>query len=165
MAKKEIVLLFIIWLLCVGCFNKIVITPKESEVEPKTKAELMVDAIGNKPNYKEKTKLDIVRFEYNSFNLTGKALELLSRNALFLKVYREYDILVEGHCDERGTRIYNMELGRNRANTVKQFYILNGIQEKRIDIVSYGEGKPIAFNSNEGSWFLNRRAETKARKR
>ena len=70
-------------------------------------------------------------------------------------------IRIEGHCDERGTREYNLALGEKRANAVSELLRVNGVASSKITTVSYGEEKPIALGSNEASWTKNRRAEIK----
>ena len=70
-------------------------------------------------------------------------------------------VRVEGHCDERGTREYNLALGEQRAKTVAELLIINGVPSSKISTVSYGEEKPAASGSNENSWSKNRRALVK----
>ena len=70
-------------------------------------------------------------------------------------------VRVEGHCDERGTREYNLALGEQRAKTVAELLIINGVSSNKISTVSYGEEKPAASGSNESSWSKNRRALVK----
>ena len=67
-------------------------------------------------------------------------------------------VRIEGHCDERGTREYNLALGENRAKTVAELLVINGVSSSKISTVSYGEEKPVASGSNENSWSQNRRA-------
>ena len=81
--------------------------------------------------------------------------------------YFDYDssndrsVRLEGHTDERGTREYNMALGERRANTVRDYMVVNGIASFRIETVSYGEEQPIAYGSGEANWSQNRRVELK----
>ena len=70
-------------------------------------------------------------------------------------------IRLEGHADERGTREYNMALGERRANSVKEFLILEGVSSVLIEVVSYGEERAAAYGSNDESWAMNRRVELK----
>jgi len=70
-------------------------------------------------------------------------------------------IRIEGHCDERGTREYNLALGEKRANAVAEILALNGISSNRIFTVSYGEERPVSEGSNESAWSKNRRAVLK----
>ena len=68
-------------------------------------------------------------------------------------------IRLEGHCDERGTREYNLALGEKRAIEVKNYLIIQGVPSSKIKIISYGEEKPISFGSTEDDWKQNRRVE------
>ncbi|MAM44068.1 MAG: hypothetical protein CMF93_07115 [Candidatus Marinimicrobia bacterium] len=70
-------------------------------------------------------------------------------------------VRIEGHCDERGTREYNLALGEKRANAVSELLQVNGVSSNSITTVSYGEEKPVAYGSNESSWSKNRRAVVK----
>jgi peptidoglycan-associated lipoprotein len=67
---------------------------------------------------------------------------------------------IEGHCDERGTRDYNLALGERRANAAKNYLVSIGIPANRIRTVSYGKERPVALGSNESAWAQNRRAAT-----
>ena len=78
-----------------------------------------------------------------------------------LKSNNSSKVSIEGHCDERGTREYNLALGERRANSVKELLVLNGVDSKRISTVSFGEEKPAVSGSNESAWSKNRRAVVK----
>jgi peptidoglycan-associated lipoprotein len=80
-------------------------------------------------------------------------------NANFLKDNPDLKVEVQGSCDERGSREYNIALGQRRAQTVKQALELLGVDGARIDTVSFGSEKPAAFGHDEASWKLNRRAD------
>lgn len=99
-----------------------------------------------------------IHFAYDSFALTPEAIQILNDKAGYMKKYPNTRILVEGHCDERGTSEYNMALGERRAESAKSYLIRNGIRPDRIDTISYGEEKPIAMGHNEEAWRQNRRA-------
>ncbi len=71
------------------------------------------------------------------------------------------NVRLEGHTDERGTREYNIALGERRANSVRDYMVANGIGSYRIESVSYGEERPVAYGSSESSWSQNRRVELK----
>ena len=101
--------------------------------------------------------LEDVFFETDRFDLTPAAREALSKNAAWLQKHSTISILVEGHCDERNTREYNLALGERRASTVSQYLVLLGIPSQRIQIISYGEERPFALGNNESAWQLNRR--------
>ena len=97
-------------------------------------------------------------FDTDRFDLTPAARELLAANAAWLQKHPTISILIEGHCDERNTREYNLALGERRASAVRDYLVFLGIASQRIQIISYGEEKPFALGSDEGSWKLNRRA-------
>ncbi len=85
----------------------------------------------------------------------------MKANSNFLKNNPKVNIVIEGHCDERGTTEYNLALGQRRAVKVKEYYVQLGIAPNRIATVSYGEEMPADKRNNEAGWAKNRRAETK----
>ena len=103
---------------------------------------------------------DRVFFGYNSSELDTDAQQLLQDQAAWLKQYSEKSIVIEGHCDERGTREYNLALGEQRAQSVKNWLILLGIDSSRISTISYGKERPAVVGSNDGAWSQNRRSVT-----
>ena len=103
---------------------------------------------------------DRVFFDFDQFTLTPQARATLERQAAWLRQYPSARITVEGHCDERGTREYNLALGERRANAVVAFLVQLGVNANRIATVSYGKERPIALGSNETSWGQNRRGVT-----
>ena len=102
---------------------------------------------------------DRVFFALNSFNLVGEARTVLEMQAKHIKA-NNLSVVVEGHCDERGTREYNLALGQRRASVVKSFLVSLGVKPSSIKTASYGKEKPISYGSNERSWALNRRSVT-----
>lgn len=107
--------------------------------------------------------LDTINFDFDKYELSENAKNTLSKNAKVI-LENKYTVTVEGHCDERGTNQYNLSLGQKRANVVKEYYIRLGVPEKNIATISYGEEKPLCFESTENCWSKNRRAETKVTK-
>ena len=103
---------------------------------------------------------DRVYFDLDQSGLDTDDREILQRQAAWLESYPDVRILVAGNCDERGTREYNLALGERRANTVKQYLISLGVDPARIETVSYGKERPIATESNEQAWALNRNGFT-----
>lgn len=103
--------------------------------------------------------LENVYFDYDKYNLTPSALDILARHAQALKQYREIPVVIEGHCDERGTIEYNLALGEKRANAVKDYLVSLGIERSRLSTISYGKERPVDTRSNETAWARNRRAE------
>ena len=97
-------------------------------------------------------------FAYDESTLSGDAQNALTTSANFLKKNAQYNLLIEGHCDERGTEQYNLALGDRRANTAKEYLMTLGIDSSRIRTVSYGEERPFDPGHDESAWAKNRRA-------
>lgn len=107
--------------------------------------------------------LQNVQFDFDKYDITDAAKNIIEKNAVTLKGRPDTEALVEGHCDERGTIEYNLALGQKRAKEVRDYYIRLGIAVDRITTISYGKEKPLCQESNENCWAKNRRAETKLR--
>ncbi len=103
---------------------------------------------------------DRVFFATDSSTVSDEGRQTLNRQAEWLKKYGQYQITVEGHCDERGTREYNLALGERRANAARQYLVAQGIPASRIKTVSYGKERPDPVGSDEAAWARNRRAVT-----
>ena len=101
--------------------------------------------------------LEDVFFDTDRFDLTPEARGILAKNASWLQQYPSVTILLEGHCDERNTREYNLALGERRANSVRDYLMSLGVAGSRMRTISYGEEKPFAIGSGEEAWRLNRR--------
>jgi peptidoglycan-associated lipoprotein len=102
--------------------------------------------------------LESVRFDYDKYNLTDAATEILSKNAAILMDNPSIGVQIEGHCDERGTDEYNLALGEKRAIAARDFLVRYGIAKPRISIISYGEERPLDPGHDEDAWAKNRRA-------
>ncbi|MBL0900016.1 MAG: peptidoglycan-associated lipoprotein Pal [Reyranella sp.] len=103
---------------------------------------------------------DRVFFDTDQSNIREDGGQTLNRQAEWLKKYTNYQITIEGHCDERGTREYNLSLVERRANAARQYLISQGIPAARIKTVSYGKERPDPVGSDEAAWARNRRAVT-----
>ena len=103
---------------------------------------------------------DRVFFGYDSSDLDSDALELLQDQVAWLKQNSDVTVTIEGHCDERGTREYNLGLGEKRAQAVKNYLIGLGINPDRVSTISYGKERPAVVGSNDGAWAQNRRSVT-----
>ncbi len=121
----------------------------------KSLPELRIDAT---QETEESVFLNDVYFEFDSYDLSNRAIQTLEENYSWLKKNSNIKILVEGHCDERGTIEYNLALGQRRAATVKKHLYALGIDAERIYTISYGEEKPVDKGHNEIAWGKNRRA-------
>jgi peptidoglycan-associated lipoprotein len=100
---------------------------------------------------------DRVFFDYDKYDLKPQARQTIERWAAYLKQFPAISLTVEGHCDERGTREYNLALGERRANAVKAALQQQGIAANRVATISYGKERPAALGSNEAAWSQNRR--------
>ena len=103
---------------------------------------------------------DRVFFGYDQYDLNAKARATLEKQAALLRKHAATKILIQGHCDERGTREYNLALGARRASSAKDYLVALGINPSRIQTVSYGEERPAVVGSNETAFAQNRRAVT-----
>ena len=103
---------------------------------------------------------DRVFFDTDASPVREDGRQTLNKQAEWLKKYTNYQITVEGHCDERGTREYNLALGERRANAARQYLIAQGIPAARIKTVSFGKERPDPVGSDEAAWSRNRRAVT-----
>ena len=100
---------------------------------------------------------DTVHFDYDAYSVTEEGKSVLQRQAAWLQKYPSVRITVEGHCDERGTREYNLALGARRANAVKEYLVSVGVSAGRLDTISYGKERPICTESDESCYAQNRR--------
>lgn len=111
--------------------------------------------------FKNQTQ-DVVYFALNSSSLDAQAKADLKAQAEWLKAHPKALALVEGRCDERGTREYNLALGDRRANIARSYLIAQGVEANRIRTISYGKDKPVVLGSDEAAWAQNRSATTVA---
>ena len=102
--------------------------------------------------------LQTVYFAFESSNLESSAKDTMKANAEFLKTNSNVDIQVEGHCDERGGRQYNLALGERRAKAVRDYLVAMGVEAKRVSTISYGNERALAEGHDESAWSKNRRA-------
>lgn len=107
---------------------------------------------------KEVEVQDRMFFDYNSFDISNAAKVVLETQIAWLKSSPEVKITIEGHCDERGTREYNIALGEKRALSAKNYLVNGGIDASRIQIISYGKERPAYFGASEDVYAKNRRA-------
>ena len=170
-----LVLLFSISLFggCTGCQKKAEteepmatqeMTPEETPVQeytpPPAEETPMAPAEEAKPMVPMFDISDIVDvfYAFDKSELSSDSRDTLAADAKLLKAAGDAKIVIEGHCDERGTNEYNLGLGERRANAAKDYLVSLGISASRIKTISYGEEKPFASGHSEGSWKQNRRA-------
>ncbi|MDP6951477.1 MAG: peptidoglycan-associated lipoprotein Pal [Alphaproteobacteria bacterium] len=113
--------------------------------DPLTPQEQLVQNVG-----------DRVFFDYDRYTVRPDGQATLRRQAQFLKVNGNFTITISGHCDERGTREYNLALGERRATAAKNFLVSLGIDASRIRTISYGKERPIVLGHTEAAWAQNR---------
>ncbi len=135
-----------------------VATPLAQEVRVAAVEEQPPQAGMVKPPAKEEFPDEDVHFEYDKSNLLPEAQENLRAKAKWLQENPDVSVVIEGHCDERGSSEYNMALGDRRAGSAKTFLIGLGIAAQRITAVSYGKEKPLDPGHDEAAWAKNRRA-------
>ena len=103
---------------------------------------------------------DRVFFDYDQSSFKKEGIETLKRQARFLIANQNITVTIEGHCDARGTREYNLALGERRAYSVKSFLTSLGVEDSRISIISYGKEKLQSLENNERAWAQSRTAIT-----
>ena len=109
--------------------------------------------------YFQQTVGDSVFFATNASSISPRARQTLQRQAQWLNANLAVNAQIAGHADERGTREFNLALGEQRAQTVRDLIMLQGVSGNQLDIISYGEEKPAVVGSGEQSWQQNRRVE------
>lgn len=115
---------------------------------------------GSAADFRQTVSSDTVHFDTDQYSIDAQAQAILDSQAQWLSKYPNTRITIEGHCDERGTREYNLALGDRRANAAKNYLAERGVSADRINTISYGKERPVAMGSDEESWAQNRRAVT-----
>lgn len=100
----------------------------------------------------------VIYFDFDSSDIRSDNIPVLRAHANQMVKNASKRVTIEGHCDERGSREYNMALGERRANMVKRFMVAEGVSDSQITTISYGEERPAEEGSGESSWSMNRRA-------
>ena len=119
--------------------------PSDAGLDP-TSQEYLVVNIG-----------DRVFFDYDRSDIKSEAQSLLDQVSVWMQTYPSVTLTIEGHCDERGTREYNLALGERRASSVNDYLVALGIEPGRLSTISFGKERPAVLGSNESSWAQNRR--------
>ena len=142
----------------------------DSSVDPTAGDQSILDDLNNTalggPNVQPGSQEDLivnvgdrVFFGYDSAELDADAKELLQDQVGWIKQHNA-SVVIEGHCDERGTREYNLALGEKRAQAVKNYLISMGVSSENVSTISYGKERPAVVGSNDGAWSQNRRSVT-----
>jgi peptidoglycan-associated lipoprotein len=114
-------------------------------------------------DFQSQPDIKTVNFDFDKYELSDATQAILQANAELLKAHKDWSVLVEGHCDDRGTIEYNLALGQKRAKAVRDYYVTLGVPESSIGTISYGEEKPLCSEETDACWAKNRRAETKVK--
>jgi len=100
-----------------------------------------------------------IYYDYNRYEIQEEYVPIIEAHAKLLMAHTDLRIAVQGNCDDRGSREYNLALGQRRADSVRRAMVLLGVKEKQIETVSFGAEKPVAFGQDEESWAKNRRSD------
>jgi peptidoglycan-associated lipoprotein len=131
--------------------------PEEQQAKPAEEPSL------RGKDYKEVAEIQTVYFDLDQSSLRADARDQLGKNYQAIKEHEDWEVLVEGHCDERGTTEYNLGLGQKRAAAVRQYYMSLGLSGTKIATISYGKESPACTDHTEDCWSKNRRGVTKVR--
>lgn len=101
----------------------------------------------------------VIYFEFDSSVVKSEYQEILAAHAEYIAGHPDIAVVLEGHADERGSREYNIALGERRAKAVQQLLTLQGVAHKQLQVISFGEERPVALGHDESAWSLNRRVE------
>jgi peptidoglycan-associated lipoprotein len=115
---------------------------------------------GSRADFLAQAGSDTVHFATDSYSIDAESNAILAKQAQWLQAHPNVKATIEGHCDERGTREYNLALGDRRANSVKNALVSSGVSAAQLSTISYGKERPVATGSDEASWAENRRAVT-----
>ncbi len=126
-------------------------TPTPEPTTPPTPGEAPAPAV-------QAEGLQPVFFDFDAYALSAEARTVLDADARLLRARPAVNVVIEGHCDERGTEEYNQALGERRAQAAKEYLVNAGIAASRLSLISYGKERPFATGSDEASWAQNRRA-------
>lgn len=157
---KKFLMLFFVLALVSACASKSNVEVEEEYdvIENQEQANNINKATAD--DSEEVSVPDRIYFGFNKYNISNDSAEILNLQAEWLKSDPSIKIVVEGHCDERGTREYNLALGERRANAVKNYLVKKGIKANRIKTISYGKDKPVFVGTGEAVWAKNRVAIT-----
>jgi peptidoglycan-associated lipoprotein len=130
-----------------------------SEVKGADEGSMQAEVV---PTHDDIAGMERINFDFDQFTLSAEARSILGNNAKYLQANSGTNVVIEGHCDERGSDEYNLALGESRALAAKNYLVSMGISAKRLSVISYGEEKPLSKGAGESAWAQNRRAEFKA---
>jgi len=133
----------------------------EEELAAQERAEAVAEKRRRQAEEERAAKQEFVNenvyFGFDDASLTRKARQILAEKVEWLRKHPDGEVVIEGHCDERGTKEYNMALGQRRAQSIKNYLVNAGIDPSRLETISYGEERPVDPRHNEMAWAKNRR--------
>ena len=156
-----------------GCKKKVKEVPPPPQVKEQPKVEKVEEPVVKEPVLSEEEifmsksleqinkekPLEMVHFDYDKYFVREDAKSVLEKDAAWMKKFKTVKVLIEGHCDERGTEEYNLALGEKRAKSAMDYLSSLGIPGDRMKIISYGKSQILAGGHDEASWQMNRRAQ------
>jgi len=150
--------------------KKAAVKEPENEKPPVEDTQAQQKAVPDEPSlrgkdYQEVAQVQTVYFDLDQSSLRSDARDTLQKNYQEISKNPNWEVLVEGHCDQRGTTEYNLALGQRRAASVRAYYIGLGLSGSRIATISYGKESPTCDQSTEDCWSKNRRGATKIREK
>ena len=174
--KKLVVLslaLILVFTFFSGCKKKVKEVPPPPQVKEQPKVEKVEEPVVKEPVLSEEDifmsksleqinkeqPLAMIYFDYDKYFIREDAKSVLERNAAWMNKFRTVKILIEGHCDERGTEEYNLALGEKRAKSTMDYLVSLGVSADRVKILSYGKSQPLVTGQDEATWQKNRRAQ------
>ncbi len=162
MAVRILVLMAALWL--AGCATDKAAGPPPTEGAPSTQGADTPTPVDGTPLPAKDSKADLlakkrVHFAFDSSTIDDESRAIIEAHAAHLNANPQLKVKLEGHCDERGTREYNLALGERRAKAVERLMRVMGVAANRMTTTTYGEEKPIDPEHNESAWRLNRRVE------
>ena len=137
-------------------------SPKPKYIPPAPNTGPVTESVvpGSRADFERSVTSNTIHFALDRYDINTESIAILDSQAQWLAKWPNVPVSLEGHCDERGTREYNLALGDRRANAAKNYLAAHGINPARISTISYGKERPIALGSDEASWAQNRRAVT-----
>ena len=162
MIKRLVVLATILCVVAIaGCGGKKAVEPTPTDTQasapPVEETNTPVETATSEPVEVSPISLSDVFFDFDQFNLTAEAKGTLEANAREMKRVSDASVTIEGHCDERGTKAYNLALGDKRANAARDYLVSLGVTTSRITTISYGKERPFDDGHDESAWAKNRR--------
>jgi len=147
-------------MLFAGCAKKVEVTPgADSAKGASSHASTASNGAVNPGSMQKKPSANSVYFAFDNSNLDAAARATLDGYATWLNANRNTSVTVEGNCDERGSREYNLALGQRRADSIRDFLSSRGVSASRIDTVSFGEERAACKGTGEACWAQNRRGD------